>query len=185
MMYAIIRLGGRHYRVAKDEVIDVDLLDQENGAKVEFRDVLFLADGDNVSFGTPLVANCLVRGELLEEVKGEKLTGMKYKRRKQERKTFGHRQRFSRVKITDIVSGPQKETHAEAKHRAAAAKHDAAEVKHRAAEVKHDAAEAQYRAEEAKYQETKAKPAAKPQEAKQKDAAPKERKPKSSSKEKG
>lgn len=107
-MYAIIKSGGKQYRVSKDDVIEVDLLGMENGSKVEFNDVLFAFNGKSSHVGQPLVKGCSVVGELIGEVKGEKLIGMKYKRRKQERKTFGHRQRFSRVKITDIL-GTEKE----------------------------------------------------------------------------
>ena len=102
-MYAIIKSGGKQYRVTQGDVIEVDLLGLENGSKVEFNDVLMVSDGQDVRFGQPLMQGCSVVGELIDEVKGEKLIGMKYKRRKQERKTFGHRQRYSRVKVLDIV----------------------------------------------------------------------------------
>lgn len=107
-MYAIIQTGGKQYNVKEGDLIDVDLLHSENGANVEFTEVLLVSDGSQTHVGAPLVASHSVMGELIGEVKGEKLIGMKYKRRKQERKTFGHRQRYSRVKITDIVEAENK-----------------------------------------------------------------------------
>lgn len=101
--YAIIKTGGKQYRVAQNDVIDVELLDAELGAKVEF-DVLFFHDGSDSHVGTPSVAGCTVKGELLDIVKGEKITSVKYKKRKNCRKKWGHRQSYARVKITTIGS---------------------------------------------------------------------------------
>lgn len=109
-MYAIIKSGGKQYRVAKDDVISVDLLGQNNGSQVHFGDVLFVFDGKNSIVGASHLAHFSVKGEVLGEVKGEKLIAMKYKRRKQERKTFGHRERYSSVRITEIVSSSKKGT---------------------------------------------------------------------------
>lgn len=100
--YAIIKTGGKQYRVAKDDVIDVELLDAEPGAKVEFAEVLFLSDGKKVHVGTPSVDGFTVKGELVETIKGPKVTSVKYKKRKNCRKKWGHRQNYSRVKITTI-----------------------------------------------------------------------------------
>jgi large subunit ribosomal protein L27 len=111
-MYAIIKFRGKQYRVKKDDIIDVDLINLDNleqGSSVTFGEVLFATDAEgNPQFGAPLVSHFSVKGELVGEVQGEKVIGMKYKRRKQERKTFGHRQRYSRVKITEISSGEKK-----------------------------------------------------------------------------
>ena len=104
-MYAIFRSGSKQYRVKKGDVICVDLLDVESGKAVEFREVLFVGEtGGAIKVGTPTVNGCLVKGELLEEVKGPKIQSVKYKRRKNQYRKFGHRQRYSQVKITDIVS---------------------------------------------------------------------------------
>ncbi len=89
--YAIIKTGGKQYRVAQDDVIDIELLDAEPGAKVEFSEVLFFHDGATAHVGTPSVAGCTVKGELLDIVKGEKVTSVKYKKRKNCRKKWGHR----------------------------------------------------------------------------------------------
>ncbi len=101
-MYAIIETGGKQYRVEKGDVIDVELLGAEKGP-VEFKHVLFLNTGNATKIGTPYVAASVVKGDLLEEVKGDKVIAFKYKRRKPVRRKVGHRQRYSRVKITEII----------------------------------------------------------------------------------
>jgi large subunit ribosomal protein L21 len=104
-MYAIIRSGSRQYRVKKGDVICVDLLESTPGNAVEFREVLFVGEtGGAVKVGTPTVAGSVVKGEMVSEVKGPKIQAMKYKRRKGQYRKFGHRQRYTQVKILDIVS---------------------------------------------------------------------------------
>lgn len=103
-MYAIIETGGKQYQVKPGDTIDVELLDAEVGSKVVFSNVLFLNTGKAVKVGTPFVANSSVQAELLQEVKGPKVIAFKYKRRKPIRRKVGHRQRYCRVKITEIVS---------------------------------------------------------------------------------
>jgi len=103
-MYAIIKISGKQYRVAKGDIIDVDLQDAQDGAKVEFNDVLFFNNGSASKIGLPLVSGCLVIGEILEEVAGPKITSVKYKRSHNQWRKFGHRQRYTRVKILEIQS---------------------------------------------------------------------------------
>lgn len=103
-MYAIIESGGKQYRVEKGDVIDVELLESEAGQKIEFKNVLFLHTGSTAKIGTPYVAKSIVQGELMQEVKGPKVIAFKYKRRKPIRRKVGHRQRYLRVKITDIIN---------------------------------------------------------------------------------
>ena|SRR3569832_330478 len=102
-MYAIIETGGKQYRVEKDDVIDVELLDSEAGNTVQFTNVLFFNDGKNVKVGSPYVAKAVVKGQLLMESKGPKVISFKYKQRKGVRRKVGHRQKYSRVKITEIT----------------------------------------------------------------------------------
>lgn len=104
-MYAIIESGGKQYRVEQGDIIDVELLESntEAGQKVEFKNVLFVNTGDATKVGNPYVSKSIVHGELLQEVKGPKVIAFKYKRRKPIRRKVGHRQRYSRVKITEIV----------------------------------------------------------------------------------
>lgn len=101
-MYAMIKTGGKQYRVQKGDIIDVELLGQDPGAEIKFLEVLTVWEGDHVHVGLPTLKGFSVIGELIGDVKGEKVIAMKYKRRKQYRRTFGHRQHYSRVKITDI-----------------------------------------------------------------------------------
>jgi large subunit ribosomal protein L21 len=102
-MYAIIETGGKQYRVEKGDIIDVELLaDAASGKKVEFKNVLFLNTGKSTKVGTPHVAKSRVLGELIQEIRGPKVVAFKYKERKAIRRKVGHRQNYSRVKITEI-----------------------------------------------------------------------------------
>ena len=103
-MYAIIESGGKQYRVEKGDVIDVELLEPQAGQKIEFKNVLFLHTPNATKIGAPYVTASSVQGELVQEVKGPKVIAFKYKRRKPIRRKVGHRQRYSRVKITDILN---------------------------------------------------------------------------------
>lgn len=102
-MYAIIKTGGKQYRVAVGDVIDVELLgNTDQGAKVEFGEVLFAFDGSKTQIGKPSVPNFLVSGEIVGTVSGEKVTSLKYKRSHNQCRKWGHRQKYTRVKITGI-----------------------------------------------------------------------------------
>ncbi len=102
-MYAIIETGGKQYRVQKGDIIDVELLEDAN--EVKFSSVLFLNEGEKTHVGAPYVSDYFVTGQVLSMVKGPKVTIYKYKPRKNSRKKLGHRQKYSRVQITDIVKG--------------------------------------------------------------------------------
>ena len=101
-MYAVIQSGAKQYRVEEGDTIDVELLSQEDGSEYEFKEVLFLHEGKKFLTGAPYVSGYTVRGELVGTAYGEKVVAYKYKRRKNERKKIGHRQKYSRVKITAI-----------------------------------------------------------------------------------
>lgn len=102
-MYAIIETGGKQYRVEKGDIIDVELIDAKDDKKVEFTNVLFVNNAGSVKIGNPHVAKSTVQGELMQEVKGPKEFAFKYKQRKPFRRKVGHRQRYARVKITEII----------------------------------------------------------------------------------
>lgn len=102
-MYAIIETGGKQYRVEKGDLIDVELFDSEVGQKVEFKNVLFINNAGSIKIGNPYVAESAVHGEFVQEVKGPKVIAFKYKKRKPSRRKVGHRQRYARVKITEII----------------------------------------------------------------------------------
>jgi large subunit ribosomal protein L21 len=102
-MYAIIETGGKQYRVEKGDIIDVELVEAAKDGKVEFKNILFLHDGNQAKIGSPHLTSSLVKGELIEEVKGPKVIAFTYKQRKNIRRKVGHRQTYSQVKITDII----------------------------------------------------------------------------------
>lgn len=103
-MYAIIETGGKQYKVEKGDIIDVELIEGKQGETVQFKRVLFATDATGASkIGNPLLSAFIVQGEYLQEVKGPKEIAFKYKKRKPFRRKVGHRQRYARVKITDIL----------------------------------------------------------------------------------
>ncbi len=102
-MQAVIRTGGKQYVVKPGDVIDVELLNSEEGPDVEFSDVLLVSDEDSdVKVGSPLVEGAKVTGKLLDMKKGKKIIVFKFRRRKGFKKKLGHRQKYSSVQITDI-----------------------------------------------------------------------------------
>ena len=103
-MYAIIRTGGKQYRVEAGDVIDVELLGAEDGSVVEFDDVLFINDGNDPRLGDPVLKDFVVKAELLGQALGPKVVAYKYRRRKDSSTKKGHRQKYSRVKITEIAA---------------------------------------------------------------------------------
>ncbi len=102
MAYAIIQTGGRQFRVQPGDVVDVELLGVEAGKKTTFDEVLLASDDAGVKIGTPLVKGAKVTAEVLEDVKGPKLVSFKYRRRKGYHRTVGHRQKLTRVKVSEI-----------------------------------------------------------------------------------
>ena len=108
MAYAIIRTGGRQFRVAEGDTLDVDLLDIEPGKTATFGDVLLFSDEKDVTHGNPLVSGAKVTAEVLEQRKDKKVVAFKYKRRKGYHRTVGHRRKLTRVKIKTISVGAKK-----------------------------------------------------------------------------
>ncbi|MBS0276266.1 MAG: 50S ribosomal protein L21 [Proteobacteria bacterium] len=100
-MFAVIRTGGKQYKVAKDDVIAIERLDGDAGAKITFGEVLMLG-GDSPKHGAPLVSGASVSAEVVEQGKGEKVVAFKKRRRKNTHRKRGHRQHFTKVKITAI-----------------------------------------------------------------------------------
>lgn len=103
-MFAVIKTGGKQYRVAKDDVIVVEKLEAEAGKTVTFGDVLMVADGATVSVGAPLVKGASVAGEVVEQRKGEKVKVFKKRRRNTYRRKRGHRQHETVVRVTGITA---------------------------------------------------------------------------------
>jgi large subunit ribosomal protein L21 len=105
MAYAIIKTGGRQYRVAEGETLDVDLLDLDPGKTTTFGEVLLYADGKNLTHGDPLISGAKVTAEVVEQRKDKKVIAFKYRRRKGYHRTVGHRRKLTRVKIKSITGG--------------------------------------------------------------------------------
>lgn len=101
-MYAVIKTGGKQYRVKEGDVLKLEQLPAEVGSKIEFNEVLMLSKDDKITCGTPLVANIIVHAEVLEHGRHKKIKIIKFRRRKHHMKQMGHRQNYTQVKITAI-----------------------------------------------------------------------------------
>lgn len=132
-MFAVIKTGGKQYRVSADDVIQVEKLPAEAGSEVSFAEVLMIGDGDTATVGTPLVAGASVSGEVVEQTRGDKIRVFKKKRRKGYRRTAGHRQHLTVVKITEILADGKKKKAKKAAE--APAKEEAPAVEEAAAET--------------------------------------------------
>jgi large subunit ribosomal protein L21 len=104
-MYAVIATGGKQYRVSEGAVLRVEKLDAEEGASIEFDRVLLVGDGDTVNVGKPFLEGGKVQATVMSQGKARKVEIVKFRRRKNYRRTKGHRQQFTQVKITGIVAG--------------------------------------------------------------------------------
>jgi len=101
-MFAVIKTGGKQYRVAADEVITVMSLAGDAGDKVTFDDVMMFVDGDTTKLGAPFLSGAKVSGEIVEHARGPKVIAFKKRRRKNSKRKRGHRQDLTMVKITGI-----------------------------------------------------------------------------------
>lgn len=101
-MYAVIKTGGKQYRVAKGDKLKVEKLPVEAGSSVDINDVLMVGDGDKVTVGTPLVDGGKVTATVVSHGRGKKIEIVKFKRRKHYQKRTGHRQDYTELEITDI-----------------------------------------------------------------------------------
>lgn len=101
-MYAVIKTGGKQYRVQQGDVIFVEKIDSQADEAVTFEEVLLVNDGDQTRIGAPTVAGAKVEGKVLGQVKGQKIVVYKYKAKKNERKKQGHRQPYTKIEITAI-----------------------------------------------------------------------------------
>lgn len=101
-MYAIIKTGGKQYKVAEGDTLRIETVTGEPGTAVSFDEVLMIADGDNVKVGGPRVDGGSVSAEIVEHGRGDKIHILKHRRRKHSHKEQGHRQNFTKVKITGV-----------------------------------------------------------------------------------
>ena len=102
-MYAVIATGGKQFKVQEQDIVTMERLEGEAGAKVSFTEVLAVGEGANLKMGSPLVKGAKVEGEIVEQLRGPKLIAFKMKRRKGYRRRKGHRQELTKVKITSIA----------------------------------------------------------------------------------
>jgi large subunit ribosomal protein L21 len=101
-MYAMVKTGGKQYKVAVGDVILIEKIDKPVGEKVELDQVLMVYGEDGIQVGQPVIANAKVVGEIMDQVRGEKIRGFVYKRRKKYRKAWGHRQDYTQFKVQEI-----------------------------------------------------------------------------------
>jgi large subunit ribosomal protein L21 len=101
-MYAVIKTGGKQYRVSAGEKLKVESLPADVGAEITLDQVLMVADGDNVTMGTPTLSGASVRATVLGHGRGDKVKIFKLRRRKHYRKTQGHRQNYTEIQISGI-----------------------------------------------------------------------------------
>ncbi|SFL44308.1 50S ribosomal protein L21 [Halanaerobium salsuginis] len=101
-MYAIIKTGGKQYKVEEDQIIKIEKLSAEEGENVEFDQVLAVADDNGLTAGSPLIEGATVKGKVIEQGKDKKIIVFKYKPKVRYRKKTGHRQPYTRVLIEEI-----------------------------------------------------------------------------------
>ena len=107
-MYAVLKTGGKQYKVSENDVIIVERLSGESGANINLDKVLMIGEGENATVGTPIIEGAFVTAEVLEHKRGDKITVFKKKRRKNYRRTMGHRQELTVLRITDILAAGEK-----------------------------------------------------------------------------
>ena len=102
-MYAVIRTGGKQYKVHEDQILKVEKLEGTEGSQIEFDDVLMYSDGETITLGDPKVESASVKAHIMDQGKGKKTLVFKYKRRKGFRRMKGHRQFYTDIKIDSIA----------------------------------------------------------------------------------
>ena len=102
-MYAVIKTGGKEYRVSQGDTIRVEKLKGKVGDQVEVKNVLMVSQEAQVQVGTPYLTNAVIMGEIVQEIKGRKVMIYKMKKRKNYRRFKGHRQTYTYLKVNDIL----------------------------------------------------------------------------------
>ena len=125
-MYAVFRSGGKQYRASKGDVLKLEKLDADEGAKVKFDEVLLVGEGKDIQVGSPLLSGSSVSGKVVRQGKSKKVSVVKFRRRQNYLRQHTHRQYFTEVEITDISGGgkaaPKKDEPASADEKPAAKK---------------------------------------------------------------
>jgi large subunit ribosomal protein L21 len=160
-MFAVIRTGGKQYRVAPNDIIEVEKIAGKPGDIVELGEVLLLGGEGSPKAGSPTVAGALVAAEVLEQKRGEKITVFKKKRRANYRRKKGHRQELTALRITEILTDGKKPSKQAAAAAPKTAEKKTEDIEAKPAEKKAAAKPARKQAAKAEKKDTK-KPAAKP-----------------------
>ena len=137
-MFAVIKTGGKQYRVAADDLLKIDKVGGEPGEIVQFGEVLVLG-GENITLGAPTISGASVAAEVLEQGRGPKIIAFKKRRRKNSRRKRGHRQEFTLVRVTEILTDGAKPTKAATGRRIVRSKAAVAEAPKAEAEASTDA----------------------------------------------
>lgn len=103
-MFAVIKTGGKQYRVAANDVLTIEKLDAEAGSTIEFNEILVVGAGADAKFGAPFVKGATVKAEVVEHNRGKKVLSFKKRRRQNSKRIRGHRQHHTVVRITDILA---------------------------------------------------------------------------------
>jgi len=103
-MYAVMITGGKQYKVTPGDIVRVETLEGQKGDMVEIKDVIMIVDGDKMSVGKPKLDSAKITAEVVEQGRGEKLLIFKHRRRKGYRRTNGHRQNYTAIKIKEITA---------------------------------------------------------------------------------
>ena len=101
-MYAVIKTGGKQHKVSQGDVISIEKISGSKGETVVFDEVLMVSSGEDVKVGTPFLKGARVEGEIIDQIKADKINVFKMKRRKGFKKKTGHRQKLTRMKIREI-----------------------------------------------------------------------------------
>ncbi len=128
-MFAVLKTGGKQYKVAQNDVIVVEKLAAETGSSVELDHVLMIGENENSSVGNPIIKGAKVLATVLEQKKGKKVTVFKKKRRKNYRRTVGHRQDLTVLRITDIEASSKPKRKTASRTRKKTANPTSAEIK--------------------------------------------------------
>jgi large subunit ribosomal protein L21 len=104
-MYAVVKTGGKEYRISQGDLIRVEKMEGKAGDQVTMKDILMVSHEGQVQVGNPLLANAVITGEIVQQVKGKKVLIYKMKRRKNYRRTKGHRQTYTYIRVKDISLG--------------------------------------------------------------------------------
>ena len=104
-MYAVVKTGGKQYRVSTGDRLKVETIKAEAGEEVSLTDVLMVGSADSVSVGSPMVANASVSAKVVTHGRGDKVRIIKFHRRKHHRKQAGHRQNYTELEVTSINAG--------------------------------------------------------------------------------